>query len=635
MASYPYAPPPPPPSSSATPTGQYASYNQPHSYTAGSHRGGQPSYVAGVRGRGGHDYSSGSRYYPQQPDYTPSPPSGHYSAPQASAHWQSAPVVNHFPHHQQSVPHHPASAYPTTYSPQGYNPPLGQGYQTQYSNASTRPSHGPYPAHPNDHASPRWPEQGQPYASYSSRGGRGGFQSDRGGHKSEIPVTAPTTLRMGFEHSSDRVVHASNPYGPPYQPSPQPVPYAQPQFNYPSAPENSYSPPTHATHNAQSYSTRGGPGRDGFGHSNRGGRAGHNGRGEKFRHREQRPAQGFNHPQKPDAAVHAKKKKRKTNTLGLTPGDESSDGEAALDDEEKRLTELLGADAPVIADMAAWIAERKANYPTKARTEAKKVAGLVTAPEVDHSSKASSTKMDKDQAKIDRLEKKLSKLKGSIEKRKRAANDEGDEMRADESSSSSDESDDEKPEVQSSSKPATTFLPPPPITRADPSNHCKYYSTGGTCGKKGKCRFKHDPAVREAALQEITRNGGRMTLKQRLLLNDKEHDDMDVVKAVVEMRSSGRLLDPQNLQARADRQEQEQAVIGSAPSTLPTTAGVASLPPNPYASSKKAGPHKKSDSLRKTDKSHKPQQEASRPYQNMYLGGFSCPNKDLGLRELP
>jgi hypothetical protein len=33
----------------------------------------------------------------------------------------------------------------------------------------------------------------------------------------------------------------------------------------------------------------------------------------------------------------------------LTPGDESSEGEGegTLDDEEKRLTELLGADAPV------------------------------------------------------------------------------------------------------------------------------------------------------------------------------------------------------------------------------------------------------------------------------------------------
>ncbi|KAI0543180.1 hypothetical protein GGR58DRAFT_496642 [Xylaria digitata] len=632
MASYPYAPPPPPPTASAAPTGQYPSYNQPHSYNVGSHRGGQSSYAGGGRGRGGHhEYSSGSRYYPQQPDYTPSPPSSHYpTPPQASAHWQSAPAVNHYPPHQQSVSHHASPAYPTNYSPQAYSAPVGQGYPSQYPNAPVRPSHSPpYSAYPNDHPSQRWSEQGPAFPPYSNRGGRGGFQSDRGGHKPENSMAPPTAMRLGFEHNSDRVVHTSSPYGSPYQSSPQPGPYAQAPYSYPPAPENPYSAPTHAPHNAHGYSSRGGAGRDGFGHPNRGGRGGHSGRGEKFRHhRDQRPPHGFNPSQKPDAAVHSKKKKRKTNTLGLTPGDESSEGEGTLDDEEKRLSDLLGADAPVIPDMAAWIAERKANFPTKARIEAK-AANAASTPKPDDTSKPASMKIDKDQAKIDRLEKKLSKLKGSIEKRKRAANDEGDEMRADESPVLSDSSDDEEPEVQTSSKPATTFLPPPPITRADPSNHCKYYSTGGTCGKKGKCRFKHDPAVREAALQERTRNGGRMTLKQRLLLNDKDHEDMDVVKAIVEMRTSGRLVDPQNLQVRAKHHAEEQTATTPVPSTLPTTAGVASLPPNPYASFKKAAPHKKSDEV------EKPQQEASHSHQNTPLGGYSDPNQDLGVKDLP
>ncbi|KAI0547672.1 hypothetical protein F4679DRAFT_359327 [Xylaria curta] len=590
MASYPYAPPPPPPTSSTTPAGQYQSYNQPHSYNAAPHRGGQQPYGGGGRGRGQPDYGSGSRYYSQQPDYAPPPPGGHYTAPQASAHWQSTPAVAHYPP-QPNAPHHVAPAYPTSFSPQAYNAPAGQGYQSQYPNAAGRPSHGPpYPAYPNDHPSQRWSEQGPAFQPYSNRGGRGAFQSDRGGHKSENSMVPPTTMRMGFEHNNDRV-HASSPYGSPYPPGPQPGPYAQPPYNYPPVPENPYSAPTHAPHNTHGFSARGGPGRDGFSHSNRGGRGGHNNRGEKFRHRDQRPSHGFNPSQKPDAAVHSKKKKRRINTLGLTPGDESSEGEGALDDEEKRLSELLGGDAPVIPDMAAWIAERKANYPTKARIEAKKAALAASAPRADESKPAAS-KIDKDQAKIDRLEKKLSKLKGSMEKRKRAANDEGDEMRADESPELSNSSDDEEPEVQSSAKPATTFLPPPPITRADPSNHCKYYSTGGTCGKKGKCRFKHDPAVREAALQERTRNGGRMTLKQRLLLNDKDHEDMDVVKAIVEMRTSGRLVDPQNVQVRTthEAEAEEQATVSAPLSTLPTTAGVASLPPNPFA--KKPAPLK-------------------------------------------
>lgn len=49
----------------------------------------------------------------------------------------------------------------------------------------------------------------------------------------------------------------------------------------------------------------------------------------------------MNH-QKSDPAA-AKKKKRKTNTLGLTPGEDDSDDGV---DEEKRLEELLGADVP-------------------------------------------------------------------------------------------------------------------------------------------------------------------------------------------------------------------------------------------------------------------------------------------------
>ncbi|GAW12314.1 hypothetical protein ANO14919_016790 [Xylariales sp. No.14919] len=632
MASYPYAPPPPPPTASAAPTGQYPSYNQPHSYNVGSHRGGQSSYAGGGRGRGHHEYGSGSRYYPQQPEYTPSP-SGHYpTPPQASAHWQSAPAVNHYPP-QQSVPHHASPAYSTNYSPQAYSAPVGQGYPSQYPNTPVRPSHGPpYPAYPSDHPSQRWSEQGPAFPPYSNRGGRGGFQSDRGGHKPESSMVPPTTIRLGFEHTNDRVVHNSSPYGSPYQSSPQPGPYSQAPYSYP-APENPYSPPTHTPHNAHGYTSRGGSGRDGFGHSNRGGRGGHSGRGEKFRHhRDQRPSHGFNPSQKPDAAVHSKKKKRKTNTLGLTPGDESSEGEGTLDDEEKRLSDLLGADAPVIPDMTAWIAERKANFPTRARIEAKKAANAANAASAskpDDPTKPAATKIDKDQAKIDRLEKKLSKLKGSIEKRKRAANDEGDEMRADESPGLSDSSEDEEPEVQTSSKPATTFLPPPPITRADPSNHCKYYSTGGTCGKKGKCRFKHDPAVREAALQERTRNGGRMTLKQRLLLNDKDHEDMDVVKAIVEMRTSGRLVDPQNLQVRAKHQAEEQAATTPTPSTLPTTAGIASLPPNPYTSSKKTVLPKKAEQV------EKPHQEASRSHQNIHLSSYSDSNKELVVEDLP
>ena len=48
------------------------------------------------------------------------------------------------------------------------------------------------------------------------------------------------------------------------------------------------------------------------------------------------------HHQKPDAASTGKKKKRKTNTLGLTPGDDSDD----CFENEEELEQLYGADAP-------------------------------------------------------------------------------------------------------------------------------------------------------------------------------------------------------------------------------------------------------------------------------------------------
>lgn len=220
----------------------------------------------------------------------------------------------------------------------------------------------------------------------------------------------------------------------------------------------------------------------------------------------------------------------------------------------------------------------------------KKEAALVSKPvaEVQDSKETVTVEVDPVEKEADRLRKRLAKLDRKIEKRKRAPNDEGDEMR---SESSDDESDDEKPESLPTDKSATGFLPPPPITRADPSNHCKYYSTGGICGKKGKCRFVHDPAVREAALQERTMNGGRMTLKQRLLLNDKDQEDKEVIKTIVELRSSGRLHDPQNPQVHADREAQEKAAAVasvSSVSSLPTTGGEANLPPNPYAHLKNA-----------------------------------------------
>ncbi|KAI0846890.1 hypothetical protein F5Y00DRAFT_254333 [Daldinia vernicosa] len=546
MSSYPYAPPPPAPSAASP--GPYPPYGQGPGY-AHTPRGGHAAAASSGRGHGHHQGPGrteyGSPYYQQQ-DY-PAPSGGQYNHPLTTVHWRGPIPVSHGHPNGSSLPPN----YPPSYAPQGFHPQPSQSYQPPYPNQSSRPPYGvPYGQAPNEYAQQPvqpWGDQAQSFSHYSSRGGRGGYPSDRSG-----PLRSP--------------------YPPTHH---QPAPLQQPSYGYPPAPSPSYSGPPQSHYGSNNR----GHGRGGHAHSNRGAMNGD--RGEKFRPRDQKPHQPSNNYQKSDHAG-AKKKKRKTNTLGLTPGDEDSDDGV---DEEKRLEELLGTDAPGIpdGDLAKWIAERKANYPTKARVAQKKEAGVLPTP-VANANDGKETvvaQVDPVEKEADRLRKKLAKLDRQIEKRKRAPNDEGDEMRLE---SSDDESDDEQPEALPTDKSASGFLPPPPITRADPSNHCKYYSTGGICGKKGKCRFVHDPAVREAALQERTRNGGRMTLKQRLLLNDKDQDDMEVIKTIVDMRSSGRLHDPHT---STDQQDKEKVAV-AAVSSLPTTGGEANLPPNPYAHLKNA-----------------------------------------------
>lgn len=176
-----------------------------------------------------------------------------------------------------------------------------------------------------------------------------------------------------------------------------------------------------------------------------------------------------------------------------------------------------------ITDIAGFLAERRKNYPTKARIEAKKAAELARRDE----DKAASLEKQ-----ADRLRRQLRKVESSI-KRKREQGDEGDEMR----DSSEGESDDERPEVMSS-RPDDAE-PPVSAAKADVTRHCKYYSTGGTCGKKGKCRFVHDPEAREAAMKEREANDGRMTIQQRLTLNDKEQEDLTVLQSIQYLREKG------------------------------------------------------------------------------------------------
>jgi hypothetical protein len=131
----------------------------------------------------------------------------------------------------------------------------------------------------------------------------------------------------------------------------------------------------------------------------------------------------------------------------------------------------------------------------------------------------------------DKLRRQLAKVEFSI-KRKREQGDEGDEMRE----LSPESSEDEKPEVMSSRAQGPL---PQTDSKADISRHCKYYSTGGTCGKKSKCRFVHDPEVREAAIKEREANNGRLTIQQRLILNDKDQEDLTVLQSIQYLREKG------------------------------------------------------------------------------------------------
>ncbi|KAG8425801.1 hypothetical protein J3459_009633 [Metarhizium acridum] len=515
MSGYGYGPPPPPPPPSSSGYSSHPSASYPHK---GPNRGG--GGFQGSRGRGGQYPRSRDHHGPSQApfEYSGQPYPPHHQASYGGAH---APVGSYPPHPPQwpgehaahapfgTHPHAPAPLSASNYHP-GYGP---QAYPTTAQHAqppsygSAQPYGQPYQGHPVQNPS-HWSPQGPPQPShYSNSRGRGGY-GDRGGPKPHVAEH----VRHGYGH--EPVPPAVAPYGQSY-PHDLRAPHFPPaSFPYPGPPP---APPSsrHDGHSAHpSRRNRIGGHKDGF--RGRGGH--HNNHHNKNRAGKQQNSD--NNKPKTDTPSVGKKKKRKVNTLGLTPGveSESEDDEG----EEKILTDLIGAETLQISDVAAFLAERRKNYPTKARVEAKRAA------EVAQKDEAKTAELEKQ---ADKLRKQLRKVEFTI-KRKREQGDEGDEMR-----DSSDDSDDEKPEVMSSR--VQTAPPPPPAKKADVTRHCKYYSTGGTCGKKGKCRFVHDPEVREAAIKEREANNGRLTIQQRLILNDKDQEDLAILQSIKYLRQKG------------------------------------------------------------------------------------------------
>ena len=225
--------------------------------------------------------------------------------------------------------------------------------------------------------------------------------------------------------------------------------------------------------------------------------------------------------------------------------------------------------------MAAFIAERRKRYPTKQRVEAKKSAEVAQkAQETEETSRL--------EREANKLRRQLKKVESSI-KRKREQQDEGDEMR---DSSPEADSDADMPEVQSSRAPDGTenALSSQAAKKADITRHCKYYSTGGSCGKKGKCRFVHDPAVREAAIREKEANNGQLTIKQRLILNDKEQEDLSVLESIQYLRDKGLMRANSGLTSKPGggpgRPQGKASKQSTTPSTLPAPPPSLPLPPN-------------------------------------------------------
>lgn len=224
------------------------------------------------------------------------------------------------------------------------------------------------------------------------------------------------------------------------------------------------------------------------------------------------------------------------------------------------------------SDLDAWLAERKSKFPTKARREAA-AEELRKRREQAQNGKPKKENQDKPvknhegESKLERQQRKAEKLRAELEKaerriqdsmsgskRKRDHTDEGDNDRGqaseEDSSDSSDSSSSSRPETLSSRNAGARSLPQPP--KAQLQRHCKYFSTGGTCGKKGKCRFVHDQEVRDQALRDKEANGGKMTLAQRLILNDTAKDDLTILKSIKYLKEKGLLLDSTTASAIAN-----------------------------------------------------------------------------------
>lgn len=392
--------PPGPPSSNAH-VPQYGYPQQSAQYLQNQQRGG------GVPrgGRGGNygnrgefhgtppynTHYSGSAYDPRHPQQGPSPGpisgyGGHngppistpYIGPQAGPPTQQSYSPTHWQNNQNGSPHSltqqpplhhpnqsspPSQTYHLNYAPQSYQQPH---YVPQHT-----PTYQPQPPSYGHSVPPNQPPPTPPRivpqqwqgptqnnrSSFNNNRGRGAFNNGvRVPYDSPAPLMGPP-IRMGFDNQRGgcHVAQAGNGFSSPhinhhspsqfhqssFQNSYPPPEYAQPAQRLPADP-NSYSSPQRGRGGTSSFRGRG---RGDFSQT-------------PLRNRSEPRNQQTNVqkltpeiPQKPVnlEAPSKKKKKRKTNTLGLTPnGVEHEESEDEIDDidEEARLVTLLGPDTP-------------------------------------------------------------------------------------------------------------------------------------------------------------------------------------------------------------------------------------------------------------------------------------------------
>ncbi|KAG9245965.1 hypothetical protein BJ878DRAFT_418058 [Calycina marina] len=552
------------PQQSGPPQGPPVGYN-PHNPSAGQYIGPQASPHQGPA-----QHNSGPQNYP-------APQWQQNGQQQQQQHNPQQGPPQNGPPHQPPQMHQPLQPVPL--SAQNYHPNYApQAYQqTQSQFGPQQPpqtfNQQPYGQGILQNPPQQWggmPQQVPPQFNINNnnrgRGRGGGFSSNVG--RGDVPLMGPP-IRMGFDNGQNHMAQAGNGFTPQPQFGNQqnPPAFSQPSYQSYPPPPSSFARPALDQNPYNSQRGRGssnfrGKGRGDFQFSGRGGRNDHHSNGSQ-----RSPSNGYQKPAGADGNSNKKKKKRRTNTLGLTPNGvdhEESDEEMDDVDEEARLVTLLGPDTPQLpSDLSVWLQERKNRFPTKARREAADAAALeehrkrserrADKVKVQQSDKVikqeGGTDLEKQQREIERLRQKLAKEEKKMQdamsgsKRKRETGDEGDDDRDQASAASDDDSgsdsDGEKPETMSTRSAGLVHTSQP--LKAQLQRHCKYYSTGGICGKKGKCRFVHDPEVRSQALKDKEANGGKMTLAQRLILNDTAKDDLTILKSIKYLKEKGLL----------------------------------------------------------------------------------------------